>query len=279
MDYRRQRQQRQPQEEQTYPDDGDRTFNGNYNGSYNGKSQGYDPRVQQQQAYLGYSAQYQQQQQQYTEYYARNAAQQTYRYPETNGGNNHYDDESEYDETDSRSTAVGSIPYDPFAVKAAMRPPPSALHRRTSSPTKSYTDSYKEENYADRDWGKDGRLIKNESINSAVLRTGPRTREQRLGLPEKKSVGALLGTIICAVVVLLVLTALGVLGYLYFPRFPVIHVNSIDLQNLQNGAFNFSIPDGSGNLNHLQIQLSMKMEISTYNPNSYGLQVDVIDLT
>ncbi|KAI8613589.1 hypothetical protein BC830DRAFT_1131593 [Chytriomyces sp. MP71] len=84
--------------------------------------------------------------------------------------------------------------------------------------------------------------------------------------------------IICAVLVLLIVALIAIFGAMYFPQFPVIHVNAIDLSNLSSGAFNFSIPDGSGNLNHMQIQLGLRMDIGTYNPNLYGLQVDVIDL-
>ncbi|KAI9343604.1 hypothetical protein BDR26DRAFT_858398 [Obelidium mucronatum] len=84
--------------------------------------------------------------------------------------------------------------------------------------------------------------------------------------------------IICTVVILVILIAIAVPAALFWPRFPEIKVNSINLGNIDKGAFSFSTPNDNGNLNEMTIMLSLDMYVSTYNPNAYGLQVDSIDL-
>ncbi|KAJ3077053.1 hypothetical protein HDU98_009454 [Podochytrium sp. JEL0797] len=83
---------------------------------------------------------------------------------------------------------------------------------------------------------------------------------------------------ICGGVILLILIALAIPAYFYWPRFPEIKVNSINLSNIDKGAFNFTTPGNNGNLNEMSISLSLQMFVSTYNPNRYGLNVDSIDL-
>ncbi|KAJ3240930.1 hypothetical protein HDU81_002433 [Chytriomyces hyalinus] len=87
------------------------------------------------------------------------------------------------------------------------------------------------------------------------------------------------GRIICGTVTALVLTVVGVLLFFFIPRFPQIEVNNINLDNFASGAFTFSTPNDNGNLNQLRIGLNLSMDLSTFNPNIYGLQVDKLDLT
>ncbi|KAJ3077054.1 hypothetical protein HDU98_009455 [Podochytrium sp. JEL0797] len=84
---------------------------------------------------------------------------------------------------------------------------------------------------------------------------------------------------ICGGVVLVVLIALAIPAYFYWPRFPEIKVISINVSNIEKGAFNFTTPGNNGNLNQMSISMDMMMNVSTMNPNLYGLTVDTIDLT
>ncbi|KAJ3077046.1 hypothetical protein HDU98_009447 [Podochytrium sp. JEL0797] len=306
MDYRSQKQQQQQSQQRGYYQD-----DGYYNGGYPAETDYYgnpqptfEPQFQQHQQQRGFNNNYQQQQQQQSyngRYVNPPPGNQAYQYPPEGPPAHHLNsNDEEYDSYDEyESTVNPHDAHDPYAYynQHPPAPPPvhqipmnlaipesALMHRRNSSPTKSsFSGKYS-----------DPPLMRNGTVGSGALGYRP-TKEQRLGLPPKKeasSVWTVLNTylcccvpkrplyrIVCLVVVLVVCIVLGVLGYMFFPQFPVIKVNSIDLGNLSNGAFNFSIPDGSGNLNHLNIQLSMQMSISTYNPNSYGLQVDVIDLT
>ncbi|KAJ3240920.1 hypothetical protein HDU81_002423 [Chytriomyces hyalinus] len=87
------------------------------------------------------------------------------------------------------------------------------------------------------------------------------------------------GRFICAFVVAIIVIGLGVLVYLFVPRFPEIKVLNINLQNFDSGAFTFSTPNNNGNLHEMRIGLNLTMDVSTYNHNRYGLNVERIDLT
>ncbi|ORY51513.1 hypothetical protein BCR33DRAFT_733798 [Rhizoclosmatium globosum] len=94
-------------------------------------------------------------------------------------------------------------------------------------------------------------------------------------IPRKKS-----NRIICGVVVLTLIVSVATLLGIYFPRFPEIKVYSIDLSNIagRNSAFHFSFPNGTDDLNSIEIRMNLTMQLGTYNPNLYGLNVDKIDL-
>ncbi|KAJ3409987.1 hypothetical protein CcCBS67573_g00365 [Chytriomyces confervae] len=87
------------------------------------------------------------------------------------------------------------------------------------------------------------------------------------------------GRIICASIAAIVVIVLGILAYFFAPRFPEIKVININLQNFDSGAFTFSTPNNNGNLHEMRIGLNLTMDVSTYNPNMYGLNVERIDLT
>ncbi|TPX78340.1 hypothetical protein CcCBS67573_g00367 [Chytriomyces confervae] len=296
-----QQQQQQQQQQGTYQQG--YSYEGSSQGRYNEYDTAYDQQQQQQHNYP-----YQQQQDgnyQQDPYYYGNSSQQ--RYPEPYNSNQGYDSDadSSYEPHPYSSNQVNQVLYDPFA--------PQVLHKRMSVSSPARNRQFYDEDgspmpppQAAQIYNNGGMPMRSNTVISAkdsashLIRNnsgqrGRPTKANRLGLAETPKKEKSLGTsvlnilcccvparplyrIICAVVFLLIVAIAAIFGAMYFPQFPVIHVNSIDLSNLANGAFNFSIPDGSDNLNHLQIQLALKMEIGTYNPNLYGLQVDVIDL-
>ncbi|KAI8616703.1 hypothetical protein BC830DRAFT_1116995 [Chytriomyces sp. MP71] len=87
------------------------------------------------------------------------------------------------------------------------------------------------------------------------------------------------GQIICGVSVTLTVIVFAIFLYFFIPRYPEIKVLSINLKNFDTGAFTFVTPNNNGNLNAMSFALSLTMNVSTFNPNLYGLTVDRIDLT
>ncbi|KAJ3024504.1 UNVERIFIED_CONTAM: hypothetical protein HDU68_008111, partial [Siphonaria sp. JEL0065] len=81
-------------------------------------------------------------------------------------------------------------------------------------------------------------------------------------------------------VIVTILLVIGILVGFYFPRFPETKVYDIDLTNLagSSSAFHFSYLDNSTDLNKLVILMNLTMNVGTFNPNLYGLNVDSIDL-
>ncbi|KAJ3101073.1 hypothetical protein HDU97_001655 [Phlyctochytrium planicorne] len=106
------------------------------------------------------------------------------------------------------------------------------------------------------------------------------------GLPEeKKRKCTLVPTkmwhwIVLAVVATFVVV-FGVIGYFFWPALPQIRVNEIIESAAKNSvsAYSFSLPaDANGNYNRMQISLSLRMNLSVYNPNLYALNVELVDL-
>ncbi|KAJ3332553.1 hypothetical protein HDU76_013864 [Blyttiomyces sp. JEL0837] len=85
-----------------------------------------------------------------------------------------------------------------------------------------------------------------------------------------------MGRIICGSVTFIIVVILAVFGALYWPRFPTIKVDAISLTSTV-GGFQFAFPPDK-NLNFMNISFSLNMQVSTYNPNRYNLNVDLIDL-
>ncbi|KAJ3077057.1 hypothetical protein HDU98_009458 [Podochytrium sp. JEL0797] len=84
---------------------------------------------------------------------------------------------------------------------------------------------------------------------------------------------------ICCGVILTVLIIVAVLLGLYIPRYPSIKVYAINLANLNITNTPYLFTDVGGNLNNLNLQMNLSMQVGTYNPNRYDLNVDRIDLT
>ncbi|ORY51515.1 hypothetical protein BCR33DRAFT_457610 [Rhizoclosmatium globosum] len=84
--------------------------------------------------------------------------------------------------------------------------------------------------------------------------------------------------IICGVVVGIVLLAIIIPLAIFFPQMPDIRVVSISLTNVDKGAYTFTTPDNNGNLNQMTLGFSLEMQLATYNPNMYGLNVDSINV-
>ncbi|KAJ3282631.1 hypothetical protein HDU79_009780 [Rhizoclosmatium sp. JEL0117] len=188
------------------------------------------------------------------------------------------------------TAALQNVLYNPSSTAPLQQPPRfiSGLHnldttvmthRRTSmscSPTRRTFQHYEEDQNS---------LLDTEKGTSF---TRP-TREQRLGISPKSHLlkrvfcycipARPLHRIICASVLVVVLAAIAVLGWFFFPRFPEIRVNSIVLTDVAgaSGTLKVTVPE-SGDLNGLQLQMSMQMDVSMWNPNLYGLQVDAIDV-
>ncbi|KAJ3023901.1 UNVERIFIED_CONTAM: hypothetical protein HDU68_008409 [Siphonaria sp. JEL0065] len=86
---------------------------------------------------------------------------------------------------------------------------------------------------------------------------------------------------ICGGVVLVVLITISVLLGLYFPRMPEISVFAIDLSSIgQSGSpYSFSYTDKvNPGLNNLNFQMNLSMTLGSFNPNSYDLNVQHMDL-
>ncbi|KAJ3229251.1 hypothetical protein HDU81_005516 [Chytriomyces hyalinus] len=86
---------------------------------------------------------------------------------------------------------------------------------------------------------------------------------------------------ICGGFVAGVLISLGVIMYLYIPRYPQIKVYSINFANIigSSSAYSFTYKDPNvKDLNTLQYRMNLSMELGTYNPNSYDMSVESIDL-
>ncbi|KAJ3061589.1 hypothetical protein HDU98_002477 [Podochytrium sp. JEL0797] len=85
---------------------------------------------------------------------------------------------------------------------------------------------------------------------------------------------------ICGAASVVIAIILSVVAYVYLPRFPQIHVYSIDLSNIggSNSPYSFTYKTANHSLNNIRLQMNLTMNVGTFNPNAYDLNIDTINL-
>ncbi|KAI8615977.1 hypothetical protein BC830DRAFT_1119977 [Chytriomyces sp. MP71] len=83
------------------------------------------------------------------------------------------------------------------------------------------------------------------------------------------------GRIICWTVTATVVVVFAIVLYFFVPRMPQSYVNYV---NPDVHGFQISYVDASQNLNTATLSTNFSMSISIFNPNSYALNLDALDL-
>jgi hypothetical protein len=81
----------------------------------------------------------------------------------------------------------------------------------------------------------------------------------------------------CLISAPIILTAMIIAGYFLWPKFPQVSVNEISLADLSD-SISFSLAPNSTNYNTLSMRLALKMSISCYNPNPYGILISQLQI-
>ncbi|KAJ3223910.1 hypothetical protein HDU81_008831, partial [Chytriomyces hyalinus] len=206
--------------------------------------------------YGAYNQQYQQQQQQQQQYYGQ--PQQQAQYGPYDSNYNNY--------------VAGPLPSQTNYANEATTHYPAKFHSSSrSNGAQDYEMSrlptVKPIADTDKPWMKEEQEPKwKQNIERFLCCCCPKNKKHRMT---------------CGGVVAVVLIGLGVLMYLYIPRYPQIKVYSINFANIlgSTSAYSFTYKDPEvKDLNTLQYRMNLSMDLGTYNPNSYDMSVESIDL-